>query len=150
MRTVDEVVALSQISSHTTATNTNTTQTISNNPDFSIQFASIPNAIAIGDSYVPITVKIKNLGSDYTPDGLGSLKFGCKWIDGNIYPYRSYIDNQIIWNNAELSIEVPNVFIWHLTASKWFKLLSCKIDSSELIDESNEDNNFVNVSIQIY
>ena len=81
---------------------------------------------------------------------MGSLKFGCKGVDWQLYPYRSYTDNQTISTNLEIITEIPNVYIGNLTTNKGFKLLTCKIDSSNLIAESNEDNNSVNVSIQIY
>lgn len=150
MRTSDEIIALSQTTNNTNTITNQPTTNNSNLADFSISFANIAQSVNIDDKYAPISVKIKNTWMDYNPDSLGSLKFGCKGIDGNIYPYWSYVDNQIIWNNSELSVEIPNVFIGHLTASKWFKLLSCKIDSSDLINESNEDNNYINISIQIY
>ncbi len=150
MRTSDEIIAISDMSQSNTSTSSNQSTTNYNLADFSISFANVSQAINIDDKYAPISVKIKNSWLSYNPDSLGSLKFGCKGIDGNIYPYWSYVDSQIIWNNSELSVEIPNVFIGHLTASKWFKLLNCKIDSSDLIDESNEDNNSINISIQIY
>lgn len=151
LRTSDEVIPLSQIWSTQNQSPQDQSNAVNGSlPDFSISFASIPSAVSLDDKYAPVSIKIKNNAQAYSPDAMWSLKFGCRWVDGNIYPYRSYVDNQIIWSQSEISIEVANVFVGNLTSSKWFKLLTCKIDSSDLIDEENEDNNFVNVSVQIY
>lgn len=86
----------------------------------------------------------------YKADGQGSLKFGCKGVDGTVYPYRSYLENApAIATNGEVTMEVPSVYIGNLTSNKGFKLLVCKIDSSDLISESNEDNNWINVTINV-
>lgn len=149
LRTSDQVIAITDVSSAWSASN-QTNTSASNGPDFSISYANIDGAISLDQKFATISVKLKNNGSTYISDGLGSLKFGCKWLDWAIYPYRSYVDNTNIGSNSELVLTVSNVYIANLTSTKGFKLLACKIDSSDLISESNEDNNVVNVSVQIY
>lgn len=151
LRTNDEIIAISTAWWYpSTTTDSQSSAPQASGPDFSVSFASTQWWIVVDQKFVTISIKIKNNGLSFSPDGLGSLKFGCKGIDGTIYPYWSYTDTQIIWSNSELVLEVPNVYIGNLTSNKGFKLLTCKIDSSDLITETNEDNNFVNVSVQIY
>lgn len=160
LRTIDEIINLwewtfilspsSQPSSQTVSSQTTTSVWSSWLPDFSISFATAQGTIQQGDKFVNLSIKLKNMGKLYKPDWLGSLKFGCKGVDGKIYPYRSYTDNQIIDNQNDVTIDVPNVYIGNLTTSKWLKLLMCKIDSSDLISESNEENNTATITISLF
>jgi hypothetical protein len=158
LRTSDEIIPiqwwgtfiLSPTSSSINTQNNQSTKGSLWSSDFIISFATTQGTIQIGDKFVNLSIKIKNNGWSYKPDGLWSLKFGCKGVDGKIYPYRSYTDNQIIDSQNELVIDVPNVYIGNLTNSKWLKLLTCKIDSSDLVGESNEDNNIASITISLF
>ena len=148
MRTSDEILSISN--NYPTNNYEPTHQVATSGPDFFVPFATIAGSVSLDQKFATLSIKIQNQGLAYAPDSMGSLKFGCKGVDGQLYPYRSYTDNQTISTNWEIITEIPNVYIGNLTTNKGFKLLTCKIDSSNLIAESNEDNNSVNVSIQIY
>jgi hypothetical protein len=148
MRTSDEILSISN--NYPNATYQPNNQTPTSGPDFFVPFATVAGSVSLDQKFATLSIKIQNQGLAYAPDSMGSLKFGCKGVDGQLYPYRSYTDNQTISTNWEIITEIPNVYIGNLTTNKGFKLLTCKIDSSNLIAESNEDNNSVNVSIQIY
>ncbi|HMY80628.1 MAG TPA: hypothetical protein PK048_02175 [Candidatus Absconditabacterales bacterium] len=151
LRTIDEIVPISSLGDVSSSVSPSpTTPTPHSGPDFSISFASLGGQITIGQKFAPLSLKIKNNGSEYTPQTLNGLKIGCKGVDGGIYPYWSYSDNQSIPTGGEIIIDIQNVVVGHLTTSKGLKLLTCKVDSADMITEINEDNNIVNVSIQLY
>lgn len=150
LRTADQIVPISADTSNNTVTIA-ATNIASWWPDFMVTFASVAGSVQLDQKFATLTVKIKNSGTTYSSDGLGSLKFGCKGVDWEIYPYRSYLETAPpITTNNEVVFEVPNVYIGNLTSNKGFKILVCKIDSSDLISESNEQNNQVNVNLQVY
>lgn len=150
LRTIDQIVAIDAWTTNSANSSNDTSSNSSAGPDFMVTFANASSSVQLDQKFATLTVKIKNAGTTYSSDGLGSLKFGCKGIDGEIYPYWSYLETAPpITTDNEVVFEVPNVYIGNLTSNKGFKILVCKIDSSDLISESNEQNNFVNVSLNV-
>ncbi|MFA7284934.1 MAG: hypothetical protein WC004_03875 [Candidatus Absconditabacterales bacterium] len=151
LRTSDEIVPIGTVTTTPSSTTPPATTAPAVGPDFAVTFAAIPGTVQLDQKFATLTIKFKNMGTMYSSDGLGSLKFGCKGIDGTLYPYRSYLETAPpIATNGEVTLEVPNVYIGNLTSNVGFKLLVCKIDSSNLVTETNEDNNFVNVTVQVH